>query len=240
MHVFRCFLITLLLALGACTTTNNRRADNLKVDAKIGAGKTVVLLEADVALSELLAGGVAEPRVAWTQAAEAFINSAITQELKNRNIKLLPLADTTKLPEKDQLKQLELLAQSVGFSIIRFQLSPYGELPTKKNSFNWTIGANAKLLKSAYGADYAMLTFVRDSYASGGRKAMAVLGILAAAATGVGVGVSTGQRVGYTLLLDLDTGKVVWANVMASETGDLRTAEGATKVVKTMLAGMPL
>ena len=229
-----------LLALTACTSTNNRRADNLDADAKIGAGKTVVILEADVELSELLAGGVEEPRVAWTEAAEANINSAIEQDLKGRTIKLVPRKQTLAAADKAQLKQLELLTQTVGFSIVRYQLSPYFSLPTKKTGFDWKIGPNVALMKAAYGADYAMVTLVRDSYASGGRKAMAVLGILASVATGVSVGVSTGQRFGYTLLLDLSTGKIIWANFMASETGDLRNPADAKKVVRSMLAGMPL
>lgn len=232
--------LILFLALSACTSTNNRRADNLKADAKIGAGKSVVILEADVELSELLAGGVEEPRVAWTKAAEANINYAIEQDLKNRTVKLVPLNRQLAQSDKLQLKQLELLTQTVGFSIVRYQLSPYYSLPTKKASFDWAVGPNVALMKAAYGADYAMVTLVRDSYASGGRKAVAILGILAAAATGINVGASTGQRFGYTLLLDLSTGKVVWANFMASETGDLRNQEDANKVVKSMLAGLPL
>ena len=235
--------LALLIALAACTSTNNRRADNLKADAKIGAGKTVVILEADVELSELLAGGVEEPRVAWTKAAEANINDAIEQDLKGRAVKLVPRKQTLAASDRtqlDQLKQLELLTQTVGFSIVRYQLSPYYSLPTKKAGFEWTVGPNVAVMKTAYGADYAMVTLVRDSYASSGRKAIAVLGVLAAVATGVNVGVSTGQRFGYTLLLDLSTGKVVWANFMASETGDLRNAEDAEKVVRSMLAGLPL
>lgn len=232
--------LVVLTALTACTSTNNRRADNMKADAKIGAGKTVVILEADVELSELLAGGVEEPRVAWTKAAEANINYAIEQDLKSRAIKLVPRTETLTAENKAQLKQLELLTQTVGFSIVRYQLSPYYSLPTKKAGFDWSVGPNVALLKQAYGADYAMVTLVRDSYASGGRKAIAILGVLAAVATGVNVGASTGQRFGYTLLLDLTTGKVIWANFMSSETGDLRNEEDAKKVVKSMLAGMPL
>ena len=232
--------LVVLTALTACTSTNNRRADNMKADAKIGAGKTVVILEADVELSELLAGGVEEPRVGWTKAAEANINYAIEQDLKGRAIKLVPRTETLTAENKAQLKQLELLTQTVGFSIVRYQLSPYYSLPTKKSGFDWTVGPNVKLLKAAYGADYAMVTLVRDSYASSGRKAVAILGVLAAVATGVNVGASTGQRFGYTLLLDLTTGKVIWANFMASETGDLRNEEDAKKVVHSMLAGMPL
>lgn len=233
-------LIVLLFALAACTSTNNRRADNLKADAKIGAGKTVVILEADVELSELLAGGVEEPRVAWTKSAEANINYAIEQDLKGRAVKLVARNQALSDADKAQLKQLELLTQTVGFSIVRYQLSPYYSLPTKKSGFDWTVGPNVALMKAAYGADYAMVTLVRDSYASSGRKAVAILGVLAAVATGVNVGASTGQRFGYTLLLDLSTGKVVWANFMASETGDLRNEEDAKKVVKSMLAGLPL
>ncbi len=235
-----CVALLLVLALTACTSTNHRRADNLQADAKIGAGKTVVILEADVELSELLAGGVEEPRVAWTKAAEANINYAIEQDLKGRAIKLVPRTQDLAPEDKAQLKQLELLTQTVGFSIVRYQLSPYYSLPTKKAGFDWAVGPNVKLMKAAYGADYAMVTLVRDSYASSGRKAIAILGVLAAVATGVNVGASTGQRFGYTLLLDLNTGKVIWANFMASETGDLRNEEDAKKVVKSMLAGMPL
>jgi hypothetical protein len=236
-------ILALLISISACTTTNNRRADNLKADAKIGVGKTVVMLEADVELSELLAGGVEEPRVAWTKAAQNNINEAIEQELQRRTIKLVPRVDAMNAgsgENKAKLKQLELLTQTVGFSIVRYQLSPYYALPTKKNGFDWGVGPNVKLLKTAYGADYAMVTLVRDSYASSGRKALSVLGIIAGAAVGVSVGSSTGQRFGYTLLLDLNSGKIVWANFMASQTGDLRNLNDAKKVVQTLLAGMPL
>jgi hypothetical protein len=221
--------LLLLTLLCACTTTIDRRAGGLSADAKIGAGKSVVILDADVALSELLLGGLQEPREAWSKSAQTHINAAIAQELSARSIRLTARIDPESLANAAQVKQLELLAESVGFSIVRFQLLPYGTLPTKKGSFDWTIGPNAQLLKKAYGADYALTTYVRDSYASGGRVAMALL-----------LGASTGQRLGYTLLIDLNTGQVVWANLMASETGDLRTAEGAKKVVKSLLTGMPL
>lgn len=230
----------LVLLLAACTTNHTRRADNLQANARIGAGKSLVILEADVELSELLAGGVEEPRMEWTQAAEKHINAAIQQDLRTRSIRLLPRADVSAHPDLSSIKQVELLAQTVGFSIIRFQISPNFRLPTKRDSFDWTIGSGARKLKSAYGADYAILTFVRDSYASSGRKAMAVIGLLASVATGVNVTASTGQRVGYTMLVDLSTGKVVWVNFMASGGGDLRNEDDAKKVVKQMLTGLPL
>jgi hypothetical protein len=227
-----------LMFLVACTSTNVRRADSLAANAKIGVGKSVVILEADVGLSELLAGGVAEPRVAWTKAAEAHIDAAIQSDLQARSVTLVKRV----VPEEnlDQINQLETLIQTVGFSVVNYQLNPYGQLPTKKKGFDWEIGPNAKIMQRAYGADYAILTFVRDSYASSGRKAVAVLGTIASIALGVGATVSTGQRLGYTMLVDLHTGKVVWVNFMASGTGDLRNAADAKKVVKDMLTGLPL
>jgi hypothetical protein len=231
-------LVVILLVLSACTSTNVRRADDLKADAKIGVGKSVVILEADVALSELLAGGVAEPRVAWTKSAQAHINNAIEADLKLRKVQLVERVEPK--DNLEQIKQLELLTLAVGFSVVNYQLSPYGQLPTKRKSFDWEIGPNANVLKKAYGADYAIITLVRDSYASGGRKAVAVLGTIASIALGVGATVSTGQRLGYTMLVDLQTGKVVWVNFMASGTGDLRNADDAVKVVRDMLKGLPL
>jgi hypothetical protein len=234
----KALLLFCLVMITACTSTNVRRADNLKADAKIGAGKSVVILDADVALSELLAGGVAEPRVAWTKAAESHIDAAIRAELKTRSVRLVERVEPTE--NLDQLKQLKLLIQTVGFSVVSYQLNPYGQLPTKRKGFEWEVGPNTKLMQRAYGADYAIVTFVRDSYASSGRKAVAVLGTIASIALGVGASVSTGQRLGYTMLVDLQTGKVVWVNFMASGSGDLRNAPDAKKVVRDMLSGLPL
>jgi hypothetical protein len=41
-------------------------------------------------------------------------------------------------------------------------------------------------------------------------------------------------------LVDLRTGQVVWFNLMAKQTGDLRNPEGADKTAQQMLRGLPL
>jgi hypothetical protein len=233
-------LVAFIAALSACTTTNTKRIDGMKADAKIGAGKSVVILEADVELSELTASGLEETRVDWTKAAEKFISDGLHQEIAGRGAQIKPVVKIEDEAIADQVKQLELLSQTVGYSIVIFQISPYGKLPTKRKGFDWTIGPNAKVLRDAYGADYALITYVRDSYSTGGRKALAIFGMLAGAATGVGANVSLGQRIGYTTLIDLSTGKVVWCNFMASGAGDLREEKGAKSVLKTLLSGLPL
>ena len=95
-------------------------------------------------------------------------------------------------------------------------------------------------LREATGADYALFTYIRDSYASSGRKAMRVLGFLAGAAMGGYVDIGGGQQVGVATLVDLRTGQVVWFNLMSNQSGDLRDAEGAKETVVDMLTGLPL
>ena len=46
----------------------------------------------------------------------------------------------------------------------------YG-LRNKRGSFDWTLGPGVQVFREATGADYGLFTYVRDSYASGGRTA---------------------------------------------------------------------
>jgi hypothetical protein len=84
-------LVAFVAALSACTTTNTKRIDGMKADAKIGAGKSVVILEADVELSELTASGLEETRVDWTKAAEKFISDGLHQEIAGRGAQIKPV-----------------------------------------------------------------------------------------------------------------------------------------------------
>ena len=45
------------------------------------------------------------------------------------------------------------------------------KLPNKDGKFDWTLGEGVKALREDADADYALFVFLRDSYASAGRKA---------------------------------------------------------------------
>ena len=60
--------------------------------------------------------------------------------------------------------------------------------------------------------------------------------ILAAAA---GVGVGMGSESGFASLVDLDTGDIVWFNMVVAGSGELRDVEGARKTVAKLLDTMP-
>jgi hypothetical protein len=91
-----------------------------------------------------------------------------------------------------------------------------------------------------YEADYALYTLARGSYASSGRKAMAVAGLVGAA-FGFGVSVPLGGQQVYSQLIDLRTGQVVWAQVAGAAPGvDMREDPGATSLVQAILKDSPL
>ena len=95
-------------------------------------------------------------------------------------------------------------------------------------------------LREATGANYALFTYVRDSYTSGGRAALRALTMLAGFAVGAYVDIGGGAQIGVATLVDLRTGQVVWFNLMAKQTGDLRDEKGAHATASQMLKGLPL
>jgi hypothetical protein len=107
------------------------------------------------------------------------------------------------------------------------------KLATKHDRLEWSLGDAVRPLKERTGADYALFTWIRDSYASSERKAaMVVMALLGAISLG-------GEQVGYASLVDLNTGRVVWFNQLNRMSGDLREPEAAVETVESLLKGFP-
>ena len=80
------WLALLVVALAACTHTQSHRSAGIEAGAAIGRGASVVLIEPDIELSELLASGVMEPRADWTQAARTHVEAALRASLSRREV----------------------------------------------------------------------------------------------------------------------------------------------------------
>jgi hypothetical protein len=75
-----------------------------------------------------------------------------------------------------------------------------------------------------------MFVFVRDTYSSGTRKAMMMLGMA-----------NGGTQGAFVSLVDLRTGNIVWFNQLFSESGgDLRDGSGAPAFAADLLKGAPI
>jgi hypothetical protein len=54
-----------------------------------------------------------------------------------------------------------------------------------------------------------------------------------------GVAIPGGGQGGYASLVDLNTGDIVWFNMVAAGAGDLRTPAGAETAVKQLFSNLP-
>ncbi len=219
------------LAVAGCTQSETQ----VSKSATIGwtaPTKRVLLVEPDVKLGELDAGGTIDWRADWSKAGTAFIAQDIKGALAARGIDA-PESGTLTDPHEVQLVKLH---DAVGGAILLHTVNGGGafKLPTKSDPLDFTLGPGVKDLRQKFGADYAMFVTVRDSYTTTGR-AFLMLGMAA-----LGVGISGGQQAGFVTLVDLRTGNVVWFNWLNSQNGDLRTPAPAQKVVDNLLKGLPL
>ena len=224
------------LALTACSSTQVRTVRDESGKPLVVSGK-VVLVEPDIELSEVLAGGAEEPRKAWTDTARQLYPQMARELLTRRGIEVAP--DFTLPPAEsndDRIRQLVLLNQAVSISILQYSrpgTSPNSGLRNKHGQFDWTLGPGVSALREATGADYALFTYVRDSYTSGGRAAMRVIGFLL-----LGGDVGGGYQIGLASLVDLRTGRVVWHNLLVDQSGDLRDPAGARETTEDLLRGL--
>jgi hypothetical protein len=242
------FATAFVLALlgSACAAAATRPATAPGEDGQpLRIEGTVVLVEPDIELSLITAGGLLEPREAWSRDARRFYAEAVRTHLAAANTPQAPDFDVPDDLEPDsRLGQVVRLNEAVALSISQFLL-PGGALATKRDAagqprLDWTLGEGVVELRAASGADYALFTYVRDSYASGGRTALRVFGVIAGAAMGTGLDIGGGRQHGVATLVDLRTGKVVWFNQLARQSGDLREPDEARKTVDRLLEALPL
>ena len=228
--------VLLALALGllsGCATTSVRTARD-DAGKPLTLSGTVVLVEPDIELSEVGMGGMAEPRKEWTDTARLLYPQAAREALARQGI---GMAGDFMLPADagpdQRLRQLVLLSEAVSVSILRYSRG-YGSggLRNKHGRFDWTLGPGVQELQRATGADYGLFTYIRDSYASGGRTAMRVAGLLL-----LGGDIGGGMQVGVASLVDLRTGQVVWHNLLVDQFGDLRNLQGARETADDLLRG---
>jgi hypothetical protein len=234
---FRASLLFLLLACaGAAAAASKNRVATDANGQPVHVSGSVVMIEPDIELSEVLAGGVQEPRREWSEHARQLYPTEVHRRLQAGGVQALPDYDVPDtLPAETRLGQVLRLNQAVSMSILSYTATG-NQLATKpRNGLDWTLGPGAEELRKVTGADYALFTYIRDSYASSGRKALRIAGLLL-----LGGDVGGGSQVGVTTLVDLRTGQVVWFNYLARQTGDLRDEAGARKTVEDMLRGLPL
>jgi hypothetical protein len=197
----------------------------------------LIVMQPDISVGVLTAGGAIEPQEEWTdRARENVIKALITQQAgRGGETKIATTREETGA-DAALVTDLTWLHNAVGRSIQLHKYAMY-PLPTKKDRFDWTLGEQAVAFGAATHYDYALFLHAQDSFSSGGRAALQVAGFLTCM-VGVCIMPTGGQQIAFASLVDLKTGKVVWFNVLTSAIGDIRSPEGAEKMVSMLLDKM--
>ena len=231
-------------SLSACVQT--RQVADLQFTPPQGDYKLLVL-RPDVSVGSVTTGGVVEPRADWTEQARGNIIQALRAQQATRGGRTLVLDRRDSLPgvPPEQVADVERLNAAVSQSIALHKYMGYN-LPTKRRrDLEWTLGQEAVQFGRRTGYDYAMFLYAEDSFASGGRVALQVLGIAGCFVGFCAPNVGGGGQLAYASLVDLKTGDVVWFNVLQAGSqiagikfGDLRTPQGANQMVERLLGRM--
>lgn len=192
-------------------------------------GAKLVVMPVDIELYSISGGGVLEPRADWTRAATGHFMTALMQKQDRLGLKSIRVSDA----DADEFEELNNLHGAVANAIAMHHFGPLA-LPTKAGQLDWALGEATLPIKAKTGAQYALFTWFRDSYASDERKAAMI------ALAMFGIGVTGGFQVGYASLVDLDTGRVVWFNHLVRSTGDLREAVPAQDTLEALLKDFPV
>lgn len=219
-------LLLFLLASLASAQTSKNLAPGFTQRA---SESRLVVVPVDMELFSISAGGVSEPKADWTEAATRHFRAALEHQKDLLGANLLELTER----DLDDLADINALHGAVAQSVFLHHMLDTMKLPTKNGQLDWSMGDAVKPIQDRTGADYALFTWVRDSYASAERKAAMVAMAL------LGVGLSGGAQIGYASLVDLRTGRLVWFNVLRRASGDLREAGAARETVQTLLVGFP-
>jgi hypothetical protein len=234
MPTFAPWRLTRFLLLSVLLVAVSAQAQDAKKQLAPGfttriSDSRLLVLPADMELYSMSAGGVVEPRADWTDAAQKHFATALAAQ---RRI-LGPKVTQMSVADADDFSEIVTLHRAVADAISLHHKGGLLELATKGDRLDWSLGDAVQPLRERTGADYALFTWIRDSYASTERKAaMLALALLGAISLG-------GEQVGYASLVDLRTGRVVWFNQLNRMSGDLRDAEPAVETVQTLLKGFP-
>jgi hypothetical protein len=210
---------------------------------RVGQFKKVSLLPPRVDVFEIGAGGVVEKIDDWSQAGTQNVLRAFEVELASRKGIEVNVFDPRGLPDslRSELDQTQLLFDAVVASVVPHL---YGIAPQrfddKRTNFDYSLGIDTAKLNTG-DTDAFLVIKGLDHISSGGRQALQLTTMLAAAALGVVVIPQGGVTAMNVALVDARSGDIIWFISTRSEGGtDLRSPASATNFVRTSLEGFPI
>ena len=233
-HYTRLSSVAVAAALLLCAAAGVQGVDNRNLApgfTSLPRAAKVLVMPTDIELFEVSVGGVSAPKADWTETAAGHFKAALLTKKKTLGVAAVELSEK----DADEAAEINALHGAVARSIQLHHFGPSGlHLPTKEGKLDWSLGEPVRMLKEKSGANYALFSWIRDTYASTERIAASIL----LAVVGVAM-VPGGTQLGYASLVELDTGRIVWFNQLMRITGDLREADKARETLDALLDHFP-
>lgn len=233
-HIFASAVAGALLLAAPAQAQIGSHKDAAKAGFTFPASGPVKILvfRPDVSVGAQTTGGMNQPNADWTAEGRKQIDAALhrAQAARSNEIVMMPELEGE---QGALLADYRALFRAVTSAVVTHKLFKGNRLPTKKESFNWTLGPGAARLAEIGGGDYGLFIYTHDSFGSAGRHAAQIFGAM------MGVYVPVGVHTGYAGLVDLHSGELVWINADIHMGGDVRNAEGADKRIGELLRGFP-
>ena len=205
-----------------------------ELDRRAKTVRVVGVLQPDIKIYELTAGGVTELRDEWSAAGRAAVLQGLSEVLKERGVAIKPV-----VVDKDQQRSVDdvtVLYRAVSGSIIEHTYTQH-PFHTKLENFDYSVGPIDALLQK-YQADALVIVYGVDQISSNGRKALRGVGLVLGAVTGQPV-VSQGMTALNIALVDR-SGAVLWYKIAGDSGGfDLRDARSAKAFVQRLVSDFP-
>ncbi|HYR35799.1 MAG TPA: hypothetical protein VEQ87_16030 [Burkholderiales bacterium] len=226
--------IALLIAVVTCGAAWGQTPNLAPGFTTLPKGAKLVIMPADIEIFSISAGGVAEPRADWTEAAIRNFKAAAAKKKAALGL------TTVELDEKDadEFTELNNLHAAIARAISMHHFGPSSlQLPTKEGKLEWSLGDAAQEVKKATGADYAVFSWLRDAHASAERQAAMVAIAILSLGRAVPGG---GRQTAYASLVDLNTGRILWFNRLQRDSGNVKDAEHASETIDTLFGSFPI
>jgi hypothetical protein len=242
MAIFRSAAALALIALvtAGCATPRGSVNQSFGSNPEQPRPRHVLLVEPDIRLHEVSAGGVVEKVDEWSRQASENAVKSLRDAVQTQNLFELVAANSLTDTEKAALEQHAALYALVSGSAYGAQASPFEAWRQRAATFDYTLGPGLKSVAERTRIDAVVFLVGTDYISSAGRKAAMIFGILAAALTGVVIAPPTAPAFMSVGVVDMRSGDLVWyATDVSGGSSDLRDAEVMKGLIDSMVQTYP-
>lgn len=221
-------LIGSFLATGCATTVSNTVHHTVRNTPETETPKHLIVLPANVVVSELTAGGVVEEVPEWSAQGKRFVEKYVDQILRKRKNVIREAVPVLTAEEQENVDQHVALYDLVSGNALAF--SHHAAWKNIREKQGYTLGKGLSFLAEKTDAELVLIVVGRDFISSGGRKTASFF------AAALGVYVPLGRSILHAGVVDLKTGNILWMNTNMSETESLNDEEDSRFMVEKVFS----